>query len=424
MKYPRILSQIESMRWAITPQGLQSIWDIAAKHTVADYQVFHHAEEDEKQAIVADIGEPVKESIGAFVNGETGILLIDGPIIPRADSWDASSGLVGINNLTEAFKSFESNSKIKRVVGLFDSPGGDVTSIDEFSMLVARSEMETVAFVYGMAASAAYWIATGFDKVISSQTGIVGSIGTVAVFRNNKNDDKIEIVSDQSPDKRPDMTTKEGRANIQQVLNELTDVFVGAVATNMGVTEKKVLSDFGKGGELVAARALSVGMIDQITTLDALMSSFHQPNPAQGGAQRSVTMTLEEFLAANPAAAAQFERDKAEAQAKELADAKIKAKRDADIDSASKFLGTEYGQRIQTMAAGVIKGEVSMESLSMAVSMHDETSEKINSLEAKIESLETGATPSGENLTDLQKELVEDNQIRANLGMNPLGMEA
>lgn len=396
MKYSRILTQIESMRWAITPRGLQSIWDIASKHTVADYEVFHHAEKDEKQAIVADIGEPVKESVGAFVNGDTGILLIDGPIIPRADSCDASSGLVGINNLTEAFKSFESNSKIKRVVGLFDSPGGDITNISEFSDLVASSGMETVAFVYGMAASAAYWIATGFDKVISSQTGIVGSIGTVAIFRKNKNDNIIEIVSDQSPDKRPDMSTEEGRANIQQVLNELTDVFVGAVATNMGVTENKVLSDFGKGGALVAARALKVGMIDEITTLDALMSSFHQPNPAQGGDQRRVNMTLAEFLAANPTATAElkaqltaeFERGKCEGHA-ESQDALS-----TRIEKAAKYLGTDYHAKIKEAAIGVIKGEVAIMSLEAAVIATDAQNEEIASLRAQIESNETGSTQS------------------------------
>jgi ClpP class serine protease len=420
-----ILNEIESMRWAITKPALEAIWRLASREwTAADYEVFHLAAEEEKQALVATLGEPVDGSSGAFIQGDTGILMIDGPIIPRADSWDASSGLVGINGLTEDFKMFEADARVKRIVGLFDSPGGNVTSISEFSDLVRSSSKDTIAFVYGSAASAAYWIATGFDRVVGSNTSLVGSIGTVAVFRKNKDkDDEIEMVSDQSPDKRPDLETEAGRENIQTVLNELADVFIGAVARNMGVTTKKVLKDFGQGGELVAARALSVGMIDEISTLDKLMSSFNQPNPAVGGERRSLmNKTYSELMAEHPAAFAEHEREKVADKAK-AEEAKLKEKRDADIEAAAKFLGTEYSKNIQGLAAQVIKGELDLVALNCAVAAHDEHAEEIKSLKAKIETMEVGGTASGNSsgMSEMQKEIAEDNLTRTVvLGMKPL----
>lgn len=421
----KLLSKILSMQWAITEEALDAIIQVAKREwTAADYEVFHKAAQADKIALLASLGDPVDGSNNAFVKGDTGILVFDGPIIPKASFMSAESGMISLDEMTADFKAFEGDKKIKRIVGLFDTPGGDIVGVSEFAALVKASSKPTFGHGFGLVASAGFWIFSAFDKRTAVDTALPGSIGVRTAVRKSGDDDTIEFVSSGAPKKSVDAETDEGKAQIQSMIDALEDVFVGAVATNMGVTPKTVKSKFGQGGLVGAKEALSVGMIDQITTLDALMSSFHQPNPAQGGDQRRVTMTLEEFLAQNPAAKVEFERDKAEAQAKELADAKIKAKRDADIDSASKFLGTEYGQRIQTMAAGVIKGEVSMESLSMAVSMHDETSEKIKSLEAKVESLENGPTPSGANLTDMQKELAEDNQIRANLGMKPLGMEA
>jgi ClpP class serine protease len=221
-------------------------------------------------AIVSDIGEPMGESASAFVRGDTGILLLDGPIIPRADSFSAASGLVSLDTLTAEFKAFEDDESIKRIMLLVDSPGGDVTSVSDFADLVKASEKSTVAYVYGMAASAAYWIATAADTVISTKTGIVGSIGVMSAIK--KDDDDVEIIiSDQSPLKNADPETDAGRSAIQEMVNDLADVFVEDVAVNKSVKKRKVLSDFGRGSVVVAARALSAGMINQISTLDTLL---------------------------------------------------------------------------------------------------------------------------------------------------------
>jgi ClpP class serine protease len=422
MKYPRILTQIESMRWAITPQALESIYRIASReYSAEDYKIFHLMAEEDREMMIADLGEKVLDSQNAFVKGDTGILLVDGPIIPRASALMASSGHVGISALTADFKAFEADPSIKRAMMLFDSPGGDVVGISEFSSIVSASSMPTLSYVYGHCCSGAIWMAASADEVISIDTGVLGNIGVITALKKGTDDDIVVITSEQSPNKRPDLETKEGRQSIQTVVNGLADVFIDSVSAGRSVTREKVLSDFGKGGNLVAARALEVGMIDKIMTLDALMSSF-QPTPAQGGEQGGFKMDLNQFLAENPAAAvelkgrlaAEFERGKTEASKSNK----------ARIESASKYLGTAYSAEIQQLAVKVICGKSNADALDMAVVVADSNKEQIASLQAQIETMATGSTSPGTEMSEIQKELAEDNAIRAEMGLAPLEMRS
>jgi ClpP class serine protease len=53
----------------------------------------------------------------------------------------------------------------------------------------------------------------------------------------------VDIVSSQSPDKRIDPNTDEGRTKVQAVVDALADVFVSAVSDFRKSTPEKVLSD-------------------------------------------------------------------------------------------------------------------------------------------------------------------------------------
>jgi ClpP class serine protease len=391
-----LLNKIASSRWAITPEALEAIWKLASREwTAADYETFHAASKGDLMALTADLGEPLGESRNAFVRGDTGILLLDGPIIPRADNLDASSGLIGINRISEDFRTLEADDSVKRIMLLLDTPGGEVTGIADFAAMVRASEKETVSFVYGMAASAGYWIGSAADTVVSTTTGLVGSIGVVSIFRKD-DDDTIEIVSDQSPLKRADPDTDAGKASIQEMLNDLADVFVQDVAVNMGVKPKKVLADFGQGAVMVAARAQAAGMIDSINTLDGLMSSFEKPAP--GGDNRRIQMNLTQFLAENPAAAAELEGrlkaefDRGKADGEEVAKAKSKTL----IARVQPYLAADspYGETLKALSLKVIEGSCSIDALDTVIAIEDMKNEREKSAQAQAETEEVGETTS------------------------------
>ncbi|MDZ7804301.1 S49 family peptidase [Thiohalophilus sp.] len=147
------------------------------------------------------------------------------------------------------------------------------TGIAEFAEIVACWQAIT-AYIDGDGASAAYWIAAAADEVVVSKTAMVGSVGAVVGVDTRKPDGLVEIVSSQSPNKRPDVTTDEGKKQVQTRIDALAQVFVEDVATYRGVTVNTVLEKFGQEqiGEREQVRLAD--MANRVSTFEALISKL------------------------------------------------------------------------------------------------------------------------------------------------------
>jgi ClpP class serine protease len=425
MKYKLILAEISRQLWAITPGAMDGI--LAALDgglLPTDRELFHAAN---IEAVISHVGEQYSEQLAtARISNGVGIITIDGPIVPRGGIEFDTSGLVSIDRLTAELKAFEADPEVKEILLLIDSPGGSVTGVDEFASLVAKSEKITSAYVYGFAASAAYWIASAADRITISETGLVGSIGTVLTVRRKSENEPIQIVSSQSPNKRPDPETDDGKRELLRLVDGLAGVFVNAVARNRKVDTKTVLSDFGQGGLVLAADALKAGMVDAVATLDnylALAMSGagssdvvtaaadsrniqnhidnkpkkieKQDNNTTNCAVKSTGVnqmpkTLKALLEENPEAKAEHEALLDHARATVASE----TARDEDVEFASRFVGTDYPEKIRAFALDVIKGKLDRKILDAAVSVYDslKASEEIE--QAQAETTETPATPA------------------------------
>jgi ClpP class serine protease len=126
--------------------------------------------------------------------------------------------------------------------------------------------------------------------------------------------EEIEIVSTSSPKKRPEPTKEDGRAQIQVWADDLAHIFIRNVAEFRGVDSTKVMSDFGQGDIMIASKALSVGMIDELGTFEALIKSLEKGEKNMlfdNGKTTAVTtepsavaegvMTVENLQASHPA---------------------------------------------------------------------------------------------------------------------------
>ena len=272
-----VMALIAETKWAITPSTLSAIVSIANRDSHASFSDFHGTD---KGAYVGDLGASVPGTRFSSVVGNTGILTIDGPILPRAGMMRGMSApeLASYERMSQEFLAFEEMAGITNILFVLDSPGGAVSGLSEFGSMLKNSKKNVQAYVMGNAASAAYWIASSASKIFSTDTGEVGSIGTVATIRDSREADKksgmrtIEIVSSVSPNKRRDIDTEEGKAAMQKIVDALGDTFVERVAENRNTTRDNVIKSFGAGDMLVAAEALSVGMIDEIITLRALLA--------------------------------------------------------------------------------------------------------------------------------------------------------
>lgn len=104
---------------------------------------------------------------------------------------------------------------------------------------------------------------------------MLGSIGVVSVFEKDDDGKTIEIVSSQSPNKRPDINTKEGRAKIQARVDELAEVFIAKIARNRGITAVDVVKNFGAGDVAVGQYAVRNGLADGLSSFEAIIAGFN-----------------------------------------------------------------------------------------------------------------------------------------------------
>lgn len=194
------------------------------------------------------------------------VISMIGPVT-RYDDWCAwLFGGVSTDSLMDQLQSACDDPDCCGIMLFIDSPGGEAAAIHDLGDMIyqMRDTKPVVAYVDNLAASAAYWVATGANQIVMSPAAFVGSIGVVTTVWKDDTGRAVEIVSSKSPRKRPDIGTDEGRAVIQSRIDDLADVFIGAVAKHRGVEPATVESDFGQGGVLIGAKAVAAGMADQV----------------------------------------------------------------------------------------------------------------------------------------------------------------
>lgn len=223
-----------------------------------------------------------------FANGVIVLDLI-GPIYPRANMM-TSSGAVSLQQFTADFVRAYDDPNVKGIVMNIDSPGGDARGLGDAAQMMyslsKKRKKPVKAFASGYMASAAYYLGAVAQEIIGSKSSISGSIGTVLTAKALP-EGEYEIVSSQSPYKRPDPTTEDGRAVMKEMVDDMSQNFVEDVAQFRNVTVDKVLSDYGQGKTLVGPRAKKQGLIDGIGTLSSVVESVAKE--AQDGSYRRVT---------------------------------------------------------------------------------------------------------------------------------------
>jgi ClpP class serine protease len=281
----RVFNALTAEPWAIIPSELQKIAAIVQRHQMPDAAAKETPEYVKRDyEIMAGPGaQKLAGTSRTFLIDGVAVMPITGPIFPRANMMTEFSGATSINTLTDDYRRALASDEVGAILFLIDSPGGAVSGINAFADVVSAGAKKkaTTAFVAGTAASAAYWIASAAGEVVVDRTGIVGSIGVVAavpvqVAPDSGGDLWIEIVSTSAPNKRPDPTTEEGRAEIVSTLDALEKLFVADVAKGRKTTADKVKTEFGAGGVRVGADAVRIGMADKVQSYDATLNAMRR----------------------------------------------------------------------------------------------------------------------------------------------------
>ena len=111
----------------------------------------------------------------------TAVISIIGSLVNRGAWVGAQSGMTSYEGIAYQIKTALNDPKVKNIILDMDSPGGEATGAFETAALVreASAVKPVHAMVNGMAASAAYAIASGAKSIITTESGMSGSIGVV-----------------------------------------------------------------------------------------------------------------------------------------------------------------------------------------------------------------------------------------------------
>lgn len=258
-----------SRPWLIQRESLETILAVAQRA-------------GDPQALQSRLGRPLDNTRRVTMRDGVAVIPATGPMFRYANMLTEISGATSTQVLATDLQAALDNPYVKAIVLELNTPGGEASGIGELADMIyaARGSKRIVGYVGDLAASAGYWFGSACDELVIAETGMVGSIGVVMSYLDTSERDAkagvrtLEIVSSQSPDKRLDPKTDEGRAKVQSIVDSLAEVFVGAVARNRGVTVDTVLSDFGRGGLLLGAEAVKAGMADRIGSLEAVITEL------------------------------------------------------------------------------------------------------------------------------------------------------
>jgi len=274
-----IIDAICSRVWAIQPAVLRTILQIANRER----------SEDVIEALQKRHDTLMENTSRAMQRDDVAILPIYGPVFKFANLFSAISGGSSLQLLMRDFHTALENPAVNHIILDIDSPGGEVNGVNEFANAVfaAREQKNIIAYVGGMGASAAYWIASAASKIVVDQTAMVGSIGVVASYIDDSERlakegvKEIEIISSTSPNKRPNPASDEGRAMIQARVDAIQEIFVATVARNRAVATQTVLKDFGGGDVLIGQAAVEAGMADALGSLEDIIENLNNSSPNQ-----------------------------------------------------------------------------------------------------------------------------------------------
>ncbi len=188
-----------------------------------------------------------------------------------AEEAEATEVETASEDIVYSIEQADKDEEIRGVLLLVDSDGGSGVAGEEIANALKRLSKPNVAVIRGSGLSAAYWAATGADRVFASSLSDVGSIGVTSSYLDESQVKQkegyrfIELASGKYKDvwnpEKP--ITEEDKAIIMEGILKMHDIFVKQVATNRNLDLEEV-KKLANGLSYIGEDALKLGLIDEI----------------------------------------------------------------------------------------------------------------------------------------------------------------
>lgn len=212
-------------------------------------------------------------------------LHIDGPLVHKLGGVEPYCGMVGYDQLDRIIADALANKEVGAVLLDIDSPGGEVSGCFDFAKKLrgmgvkAGGDKPIVAFANEMACSAAYAIACACDAVMTTETGVVGSIGvwTMQVdMTKGLTANGIEVTMIRAGERKArggpyEVADEETFAKLQGWVDETWGIFARHVAECRAESAETVQS--WEGDWFTGPEALTLNLVDAVDTPDAIFEA-------------------------------------------------------------------------------------------------------------------------------------------------------
>ena len=241
--------------WNIIPQGWLSLHEVFQKN------------------IFPDVGNT---DFSAFVNprpdaeiDQNGIahIHITGTLGKHLSQIERSCGNTGYEQLDDEITVAESKGA-KAFLFHISSPGGMAAGNVEIASIIGSLEVPTLAWIDELAASAAYAIASGADRIHAAPSAQVGSIGTIlplidtSIQWENRGIKPAYIThtgGDLKDALWPPSFSDAHKAHLQEMVDTYFGQFRGHV-----LSHRMIESDAMRGQTFLGENALNANLIDEV----------------------------------------------------------------------------------------------------------------------------------------------------------------
>ena len=310
-----------------------------------------------------------------LTSGSIAVIPIQGEIMKD----DQQCGPRGSASINADIKSAETNPNIKSILLKVNSPGGQTSFTDLLSETITKCKKPVVAYVEGIAASAAYWIISGADKIIcSSDLDTVGSIGTMLVWADmkpylEKEGIKVhEVYATLSTEKNQDIADlRAGNDDAvkKSRLDPINKKFHCAVTANRPALDPSTL----KGKIYLAGDAITMGLVDEIGSFDYALQQANsiESKNSSNSLTNTNNSTMKIKMLATWTAIATFFHFTGDITSQELTEEMV-----SQVNDKLNDLTTDYASAVQQVATLTLS--------------NSEKSTALEHANAKITALESG----------------------------------
>lgn len=230
------------------------------------------------------------------VKGDVAVIQVQNVLLKRESVWTKYGYATSTQTIERALSEAVADTAVRAIVLNIDSPGGTVDGMHRLVQATAKANKQkpVIAQVDGLAASAAYWLASQASAIYAGAGDEVGSIGvrlmlydwSMAFALAGIEAVPIDTGKFKSAGAMGTEITPEQRAYFQEQVDAYFADFLGDVRRGRKLTEKQA-REVGDGRMFIARTALELGLIDGIQNIEETMKQARRMAPVSNQAAKA-----------------------------------------------------------------------------------------------------------------------------------------